>query len=57
MTYEEMIARMSERCELAAIYAEDGAFFHAAEILDELGAEVKRFAKELHRMPARMRER
>lgn len=33
-----------EKCELAAIYAEDGAFLSAARVFEDLGSDVKRHA-------------
>jgi hypothetical protein len=37
--------RIAERTELAGIYAEDGAYHTAADILRELADEVKAFAE------------
>lgn len=42
--------RMKEQTDLAAIYAEDGAFHTAAKILKQLAAEVKKHAAASDKM-------
>ena len=46
MNIHELI---QEKCELAAVYADDGAFLSAARVLEDLGRDVKRHAISCNR--------
>lgn len=47
----DMRVRIREKCDLATIYADDGAYHSAARVLRELAEEVQRHADRVHTAP------